>query len=111
MERITTLDGKVLELAIYRVNPGSRAAVDGVRAQLAALFGGMKGFSGYVPLDSLESPDTLVDYLLWDTLADAKASADAFAEMPEGKRLLEGVQDIILFEHFAPAPIGAPLPR
>jgi hypothetical protein len=48
----------------------------------------------------------LCDYLLWDTLDDARASAEMFAEMPEGRKLIECVDEIIVFDHFQPDTLG-----
>ncbi len=93
---------QAVEAVIYRIKPDAMAGIGTLRAQLLERASQMAGFRSAVFLRGVLENDLALDYVVWESLEDARRAAAEFQQDPIYEPLMASVQGIDLLDHLRP---------
>lgn len=93
----------ILEFVLYTVKS---EALDAVRTHNNKTYRALSQWDGFLSgatFQSLENPNTFVDYYLWSGMEQARKAAELFKSAPEARDFLDCISETIVFQHFEAA--------
>ncbi|MEM9315884.1 MAG: hypothetical protein AAGA95_14750 [Pseudomonadota bacterium] len=99
----------VLEAVKYRLKNGQ---LESFPKHRAAAFRQISSYSGFIrawSFQSVEDPSVIFDYVLWDSLAEAKSAAALVVEAPQASGMMTAIDRVYFASHLIPVAGNPPL--
>ena len=93
-------DQQVMELVVYRLKPGNRAAFAAARAQSLADMERHGGLVAFKTLENTEDENLLMDEVWWENATRAHSAHEAWKQWPSSKLLMAVVESVTFSGHF-----------
>lgn len=90
----------ILELVIYTIKPEAVGAARTHNNKMYRALSQWDGFLSGTAFQSLENPNTFVDYYFWSDIEQARKAAERIKSAPEARDLLDCISETIVFQHF-----------
>ena len=93
---------QVIEAVLYRLKAEALSGFEGLHTRLFATAAEMPGFVSAMALRGIEETDLFMDYVVWETLHDARSAAAAFEKSPVYPLLMQAVATVHILDHLIP---------
>ena len=90
----------VLETVIYRLKPEGQSELANIHANVNEAVAKFPGFISRETHVSSSDSNVLIDYVKWESLAQAKAAMRAAETMPEMGAFFGAIEEVLFMDHF-----------
>ncbi len=92
-------DKKIVEIVVYKVNKDHKGNLKNAIDQARSAVYDMPGFVSYQTFRSMDKELIYMDYVIWESLEEAKAAAAKVPQLKEFAEFGQAIEDIVVMDH------------